>query len=105
MHHLAIAIETAARQWGDAVMHEMELEDARQAIKMAAIGRIMTGENRMTGKPHSFSSAEAMVYSDENYASHLERLRIAAGARTLAQGVYHAAVANANLMQGAHNVV
>lgn len=91
-------IETAAARLADAVVAEMALEDTRHTVKLNAIESIMkSGDNKMTGKPHSFSSAEALVHSDELYAEHLEKLRIAARERILAKGAYDAAVAAARL--------
>lgn len=81
-----------------AVKAEMALEDARHTVKMATISRIMqSGDNPLTGKPHSFSSAEATVNSDDVYARHLEALRAAAGDRILARADYDAALASARL--------
>lgn len=85
-----------------AVAHEMLLEDTRHVIKFEAISRIMAAENKLTGKPHSFSSAEATVHVDAEYASHLESLRKAAVTRIVAKGTYEAAIANARLQQETH---
>ena len=91
-------IETTSHTFADAVMAEQSLEDNRINVKLAAIDRIMArGDNQFTGKPHSFSSAEAIVNTDEEYASYLERLRNAARARIIAKGNYDAAVAAAHL--------
>jgi len=81
-----------------AVRAEMTLEDNRHTIKMEAISRIMqSGDNPMTGKPHSFSSAEANVNSDASYALHLASLRAAAVDRIRARAAYDAALAGARL--------
>jgi hypothetical protein len=91
-------IETATQSLAHAVMAEQTLEDNRINIKLAAITRIMTaGDNPLTGKPHSFSSAEAVVGTDSEYQDYLERLRIAVRDRILAKGNYDAAVAAARL--------
>ena len=91
---LANNIETAARALAEAVAAEQALEDARINVKLAAIDRIMAkGDNPFTGKPHSFSSAEGVVNTDEEYQAYLERQREAVRARILAKGVYDAAVA------------
>lgn len=51
---------------------EMELEYLRSVRKIDAIRRIMdSGPNPASGKPHSFSSAEAIVETDAEYAAHL----------------------------------
>jgi hypothetical protein len=100
MANMSNAIETAAARLADAVEKEMALEDTRHTVKLAAISRIMLGgENQLTGKPHSFSSAEAAVSTDSAYADHLEQLRNAARERILARGGYDAAVAAARLQE------
>lgn len=91
-------INAAAKNLADAVAHEQTLEDARANVKLAAVERIMkAGDNSLTGKPHSFSSAEAIVNTDGEYQSYLERQRQAVHARILAKGAYDAAVAAARL--------
>lgn len=97
---LPAAIEAKAEAFADAVVHEMELEDTRHHVKIAAIERIMRGgDNPMTGKAHSFSSAEALVNTDAEYAAHLEKQRDAARARILARGAYDAAIAAAKVCE------
>lgn len=93
-------IVIASQALADAVEKEMMLEDNRHTVKLAAITRIMnSGDNTLTGKPHSFSSAEALVHADVDYAAHLEQLRIAARERIIARGKYDAAVAAAELQE------
>lgn len=100
MSNYANKIEQAATTLADAVVHEMELEDTRHLVKLSAIENIMTsGDNKLTGKPHSFSSAEAVVHADDSYAAHLVKLRHAARDRILAKGQYDAAVAAAKLQE------
>ena len=95
---LTAEIESAALRLADAVEAEQALEDNRINVKLAAIDRIMSaGDNPLTGKPHSFSSAEAVVNTDSEYQSYLERQRQAVRARILAKGGYEAAVANARI--------
>lgn len=95
--NLPAVIEARAATFADTVVREMELEDTRHRVKIAAIDRIMKGgDNPMTGKPHSFSSAEALVHTDSEYTAHLEQQREAARARILARGAYDAALAAAN---------
>lgn len=92
------AIIDAGDNLAFAVQEEMALEDGRHSVKMAAVGRIMqSGDNPLTGKAHSFSSAEAMVNSDNEYAAYLGRVREAAGRRIRARAQYDAAVAVARL--------
>lgn len=91
-------IVRAAHELADAIMAETALEDSRINVKLAAVERIMArGDNQLTGKPHSFSSAENIVNTDEDYQSYLERMRQAAHARIIARGAYDAAVAAARL--------
>lgn len=100
MSNYANKIEQAATTLADAVVHEMELEDTRHVVKLNAIEYIMgSGDNKLTGKPHSFSSAEALVHTDDSYAEHLTKLRHAARDRILAKGRYDAAVAAARLQE------
>jgi hypothetical protein len=96
-------IETAAAQLADATVAEMQLEDHRITVKLAAIDRIMhSGDNPLTGKPHSFSSAEAIVNTDEEYQNYLARVRDAVRQRVLARGNYDASLATARLKEGAN---
>lgn len=95
-------IENTAARLAEITMHEMSIEDARINTKLAAIGRIMAaGDNPLTGKPHSFSSAEAIVNTDAEYQQYLERLRLATHDRIVARGAYDAAVAAARLQAAA----
>jgi hypothetical protein len=92
------SITNAANRLATAVQNEQTLEDERIHIKLAAIGRIMhAGDNPLTGKPHSFSSAEAMVNTDDEYQAYLARQRDAVRERILAQGELYAARAAAAL--------
>jgi hypothetical protein len=91
-------IEAATHNLADAVSAEQALEDNRINVKLAAIERIMAaGDNPLTGKPHSFSSAEGVVNTDSEYQSYLERQRAAVKNRIFAKGRYDAAVAAARL--------
>jgi hypothetical protein len=78
----------------------MQLEDHRAVVKLTAIDRIMrSGDNPMTGKAHSFSSAEAMVNTDEEYQNYLAKIRDAVRQRILARGSYDASLAAARLKE------
>jgi hypothetical protein len=91
-------ITAAAAALADAVRRESELEDNRISVKMAAVERIMkSGDNPLTGKPHSFSSAEALVNTDADYSDYLGQCRDAVHARMIARGNYDAALATARL--------
>lgn len=84
-----------------AVTREITLENGRHAIKLGAIDRIIkSGDNPLTGKPHSYSSAEAMVTTDEQYADYLDQLAQAAHSRIMARARYDAACAAARLATG-----
>jgi hypothetical protein len=90
--------EVTKQQYADAIANETSLEDGRAKIKMEAVQRIMAaGDNPMTGKPHSFSSAEAIVNTDRDYSDYLAKLREAAVNRILAKGNYDAAYTEALL--------
>jgi hypothetical protein len=100
---LISTIEQAAARLADAVVAETALEDARITAKLAAIDRIMAaGDNTFTGKPHSFSSAEAIVNTDDDYQTYLERQRNAMRDRIIALGAYDAAIAAARLQGDGH---
>lgn len=91
-------IEAAGLELANAVTHEMELENNRHTVKLAAIERIMkAGDNTLTGKPHSFSSAEAAVSTDEGYMNYLGQITQAVRARIIARSQYDAAIAAARI--------
>ncbi len=95
---LVTAVYETAEKYAAAVKHEMELEEARARVKMAAIKRIMdAGDNPLTGKPHSFSSAEILVNTDAEYARHLEQQREAVAERILARARHDAALIEGRL--------
>ena len=66
----------------------LDLENRRVHEKIAAIKRIMEKPNDMTGKAHSFSSAEAIVNTDDTYMNYLDRIRRAQVDQLLARGQY-----------------
>lgn len=91
-------IEATGEALAEAVKAEMALEDTRPQIKFAAIERIMAaGDNPLTGKPHSFSSAEAAVHVDQTYMDFLARVREATVNRIRARAQYEAALARARV--------
>ncbi len=82
----------------NAVKEEMTFEDNRHAVKFAAVERIMaSGDNPLTGKPHSASSAEAIVNLDPEYSGYLTQIRDAVARKIRARAQYDAAVAAARL--------
>jgi hypothetical protein len=92
-------IASATGLYAKAVADEMKIEDNRIVVKMAAVNRIMTaGDNPLTGKPHSFSSAEALVNTDSEYAEYLGKLREATKQRILARGDYEMQILAAQLV-------
>lgn len=98
------SIADAAQNLADATAAEMKLEDERITHKLAAIDRIMAGgDNQFTSKPHSYSSAEGIVNTDEQYQEYLGRIRAAVRDRIMARGRYEAALAEARL-QGVADV-
>ena len=50
------------------------------------------GPNELTGKPHSASSAEAIVEADAQYAAYLSQQRDAVIAKITAQAAYDSSV-------------
>jgi hypothetical protein len=63
-------VETAYLALGRARQREMDLDTQRHIVKVGAIRRIMQSPNDLTGKPHSVSSAEAIVELDAEFAAH-----------------------------------
>jgi hypothetical protein len=98
MRNVVKQIEEAYKNYAAAVELTQALEDGRQAVKNAAAERIMRGgDNPLTGKPHSFSSADAIVNTDAEYAEYLAKVRAASVARILARGAVDAALAVARV--------
>lgn len=98
MRDVVKQIEEAYKNYAAAAEAEMALEDGRAAVKNAATERIMRGgDNPLTGKPHSFSSADAIVNTDAEYAEYLAKVRAASVARILARGAVDAALASSRI--------
>ena len=99
---IAKEIVKASELYAEMVEKEMLLEDGRIKVKMEAVQRIMqAGDNPLTSKPHSFSSAEAGVNTDSVYADYLAKVRTAVVNRMLARGNYEAALAAARIVTDA----
>jgi len=81
----------AAKKYRDLVSEEMLIEDSRPLVKYAAIGRIMGSENAVTKKPHSASSAEAIVETDGEYWALLKKKRETVAAKLGAQAALESA--------------
>lgn len=90
-------ILAAGKALADATLAEMVIEDTRPIKKVEAIGRIIGTTNHATGKPHSASSAEALVELDGEYAEVLKAKRAAVYARIVAKANYEATLAAARL--------
>ena len=75
--HICIAhVEGAALRLAEAMTTESALEDERALVKVAGIQRLMDlGPNPLTGKPHSVSSAEAIIEQDFRYMEHRVKQR------------------------------
>lgn len=94
----------AAKQLSDAVRLQMTLEKEKAPLRLAAISRIVSaGDNPLTGKPHSFSSAEAVVHTDADYDAHLSKIIDATCDKLLAVGAYDAAIAEAHIGRSIKN--
>lgn len=86
------ALAESARRHAALIRHEMALDHLRPVRKHEAIARIMaSGLNPMTGKPHSYSSAETLAETDPEYAHQLAELRDAVAARATAAAEQRAA--------------
>lgn len=90
-------IERAATETAAAHDRVTLLEDARAQLKAEAIQRLMQTTNPLTNKPHSASSAEAVVETDAEYASHRKLQRSAEVDRWLTLGKYESAKLTARL--------
>lgn len=65
------AFVDARASYADRVKQEDKIEAERARAKSDAIARIMQTTNPLTGQPHSASSAEKVVETDEQYATYL----------------------------------
>ncbi len=99
-HPLAQDILDAGTALAEAVATEQRLEDFRPEHKLAAIRRLMETANPANGKPHSASSAEAVVELDNEYALYRQRQRDAIQHTIKMRALYEAAKANAALHVG-----
>ena len=87
------SFDAATARLAEATKNEMSLEHGKPAAKMRAIARIIkAGDNALTGKPHSFSSAELLVEQDTKYSEYLADMRDAVENRILARGNYEASL-------------
>lgn len=86
------AVRQAARQLAEAKALEMQIENERPVKKLAAIARVMQFPNVLNDKPHSASSAEAVVETDSEYAAYLATARMAVMNTITARAEYEIAV-------------
>jgi hypothetical protein len=91
------ALELAAERCATAHNRVSELEDDRALVKAACIKAMIGTENAATGKPHSASSAEAVVESWPEYQRHRAAQREAEVERRRSLGQWHAAQLKARL--------
>lgn len=90
-------ITMAGDMLGRAMAREAETQSQKGPKKAEAIRRLMGTPNSLTEKPHSASSAEAVVELDPEYFTFLKECRIAIAERYEAQANYDAAVLRAQL--------
>jgi hypothetical protein len=92
------ALVKTGEDWSTWTEREAQLEADRCGVKQEAIRRIMaSGDNPLTGRPHSASSAEAIVERDHEYYAHLGRQREAVYCRMNARTAWEAARLTAEL--------
>jgi hypothetical protein len=90
-------VTIAGEDLAHAIERVMQLEDGRSLVKAEAIRRMVGTENPLNGKPHSASSAEAIVESDAEYASYRKQQRDAEVEKHRAYAAYEAAKLGARL--------
>lgn len=93
-------VDAASNRLGRAIVAEMTLEDARALEKSAAVRRLMGTPNPETDKPHSASSAEKVVESDEEYMGYRRRQYEAVIETQRAHGAFASAKLRAKLAVG-----
>jgi hypothetical protein len=91
------SIEDAAREMAIAQDRVTRFEDERAPLKAAAIKRLMSQTNDLTGKLHSASSAEAVVELDADYAAYRAMQRDAEVERHRTVAAYEIAKITARL--------
>jgi hypothetical protein len=83
---------TAAHEaYVDFTVQEMECDDHKPVVKHTAIMSILGTENVATKKPHTYSSAEAIVETDAGYAEFLKKRRDVIASKMKARGDMEAA--------------
>lgn len=88
----AMAVRTAASQYGKAAAREITLETERPRLKSEAIARLMSQPDpQKDGKLYSATAAEAVVTFDAVYAQHRADQAAAAATTIEARGHYEAA--------------
>lgn len=92
-----VAIGYAAGQLANAVERESELHSWRGLQKSEAICRLIGTNNPENDRPHSATSAEKVVESDQVYAAFLATCRESVVARIRAEAEYESAKLAAQL--------
>jgi hypothetical protein len=90
-------VQATGDELAAAIERVMQLEDGRALVKAEAIRRMVGTENPLNGKPHSASSAEAIVESDAEYAGYRKQQRDAEVEKHRAYAAYEAARLSARL--------
>lgn len=94
-----VEVMDRATEYASARDAELELEDERAGEKQSAIRRVMeSGDNPLTGKAHSASSAEAVVETDASYADYKRKQRDATVRTIMTRARYEAAKYRAQLL-------
>jgi hypothetical protein len=78
-------VRRAGAEYAHAIGQEAALVREKPGRKLDAVLRIMQGENRLTSKPHSATSAEAVVELDAEYREFCRQLTAATCQRELAR--------------------
>lgn len=98
IQELITEAEVLAKRTADAALTEASLTDRRPLVKHRAVLRLAaSGVQPISAKPHSYSSAEAMVEEDPDFAEHIEMLREATQERANLQAEAWAAKLRAEL--------
>lgn len=91
-------VEQLGAEYGEARAAEQRMEDGRPEAKRSATARIMrSGDNILTQKPHSASSAEAIVETDPEYRCYRNIQSDLVVQKEVARGRFEAAILRARL--------
>lgn len=87
----------AAERYRGKVAEEMLAAAGKAGAKHSAIRRIMETENELTKKPHTATSAEAIVETDDDYSFYLQHQRLVVAEKLTAEAQMVAAKLEAEL--------